>query len=500
MADVSEFILFPKSGFIPSAVSGDAAAIQALPHIQGKEKKQKAHIEIAGKRHPIHVLDSVSETGPKLILMNRHVVEALSGKDVDGNFKIYEQRIYHPAAVGLRTAQAPSAEEPGDGLELEELTFTITDSVTGAPVEGVRILAYLDYANKKGSPPVTTDAQGQGKIVWAKQFPVIQQLWIYPPVTETYWGAYQLNVAAQSETNIAIDPVTPDYVDCVRALFPKPGFDPKSGVVVGVVDTGVDQHSGLNLAGGLNVVSGEEPGDYGSNGDPHGTHVAGLSGAFGALNGTAPGVALRSYRVFGQDKSGATSFDIAKGIYAAVNDKCDVINLSLGVQQNDSIVKKVIEHARSAGALTIAAGDNDYGGALGYPAAYPNCVAVTAMGRLGTIPDGSLPESDITDDLGSDPKNYLAAFTSVGTEVDFIGPGVGAISTVPGNTYGQMSGTSMACPVVSGCMAVLLAKNPDILNAARNGKRASAMEELLTSSTNSLGFMPAQQGSGLPSE
>ncbi len=169
------------------------------------------------------------------------------------------------------------------------------------------------------------------------------------------------------------------------------------------------------------------------------------------------------------------------------------------MDQNDTVLKEAISYAREAGTLVVAAGDNDYGGAVGYPAAYPICIGVSAMGQIGTIPEGSQPESAVTDTRGTDSRNFLAAFTSVGTAVDFIGPGVGAISTIPGNTYGQMSGTSMACPVVAGCAAALLAKDTTVYNAPRNRQRSDSMAALLKTSASSLGFTPGDEGTGLPS-
>jgi subtilisin len=73
------------------------------------------------------------------------------------------------------------------------------------------------------------------------------------------------------------------------------------------------------VAGGLNCVTGEkDPNDFGDNGEGHGTHVGGIIAAKGTpprgFRGLAPGVALRSYRVFGKGTEGASNYDIAKAI------------------------------------------------------------------------------------------------------------------------------------------------------------------------------------------
>jgi subtilisin len=84
--------------------------------------------------------------------------------------------------------------------------------------------------------------------------------------------------------------------------------------------------------------------------------------------------------------------------------------------------------------LIVAAAGNSGPGpnTVGYPAKYPTVVAVSA--------------------IGSD--NVIAGFSSRGPEVEICAPGVNVLSTIPGNQYGTKSGTSMACPHVSGVAAL----------------------------------------------
>lgn len=100
--------------------------------------------------------------------------------------------------------------------------------------------------------------------------------------------------------------------------------------------------------------------------------------------------------------------------------------------------------------------------------------------------------------MGTDPHDFLAAFTNVGHGVRATAPGVGIISCHPGGLYAVEDGTSMAAPVVTGLAARLLGRRPDILGMTRDQMRADAMRTLVYSAAQTLGFEPECVGSGLP--
>jgi subtilisin len=259
-------------------------------------------------------------------------------------------------------------------------------------------------------------------------------------------------------------------------------------------------HPDLDVAGGRNTVPGEKPTDFGDNGGDHGTHVAGIIAACGKAPkgraGVAPAVTLFSYRVFGKKKDEASNFAIAKGIDRAVQDGCDLINLSLGGEDPDVLTSTAVADARSAGSLCIVAAGNDGRQPVNFPGADERAVAVSALGRRKMFPSATTEADDVAAPYGKH-QTFVAKFSNIGLPIDLIGPGVGVISTVPGG-YGVMSGTSMACPAITGFAARLLARNPSILKMKRNQARADAIADLLFQAARTLDLAPRFEGHGLP--
>ena len=226
------------------------------------------------------------------------------------------------------------------------------------------------------------------------------------------------------------------------------------GVKVGIIDTGIDyNHPDLknNFKGGYNVLN-DTNNPVDENG--HGTHVAGTIGANGRIIGVAPGVSLYSIKVFGPSGSTPTSV-IIKGIEWCNENGMNIISMSLGGPIRDPLMEQACNAAYNAGILVVAAAGNSGGKAgdcttntIGYPALYPSVVAVTALQC----------------DAG------LAYFSSRGPKAEITAPGRLVYSTyhkpwgVSSIKYRTLSGTSMACPHVSGAAALVWAANPGLTN------------------------------------
>lgn len=224
-----------------------------------------------------------------------------------------------------------------------------------------------------------------------------------------------------------------------------------SAVLVAVTDTGVDDaHVDLagNIAPGGKDFTGK--GSY-SDGNSHGTHVAGTIGALGNNGLGVAGVCWRArilpVKVLGDDGSGTEAM-IAQGIYYAVDAGARIISMSLGTKSASSVMFEALRRARDRGVLVVASAGNDSNlieAFPNYPASFDleNIISVAAVDANGT----------------------LATFSNFGLSVDIAAPGVKIMSTAPQNAYKQLSGTSMAAPAVSGAAALLWSSQPGMTAA-----------------------------------
>jgi subtilisin family serine protease len=176
----------------------------------------------------------------------------------------------------------------------------------------------------------------------------------------------------------------------------------------------------------------------------HGTHVAGIIGA--QINGIGvagvasnTNVSILPVKVLGGKEGRGTTLTIIKGIQYAEQMGADICNLSLGTTSDDSLLRQTIQDSNMV--FVVAAGNGDSKGVAVnndltpmYPASYgfKNVISVANIQC-----DGSLQTS----------SNYGA------NSVNIAAPGTYIYSTVTGNSYSYMSGTSMAAPMVSGALA-----------------------------------------------
>ncbi len=267
------------------------------------------------------------------------------------------------------------------------------------------------------------------------------------------------------------------------------------GIVIAVVDTGIDPHPDLTkptsrIVGWHDLVNGRSK-PYDDEG--HGTHVAGIIAGNGyqengKYTGIAPEALLVGVKVLDKMGSGPISRVIA-GIQWVVDNKekyrIKAINLSLGAPPEQGYrtdpASKAVNAAWKAGLLVCAAAGNSGPGrwTITTPGISPLIITVGSIDDQGTVPR--------TDDAISD-------FSSRGPTIDFltkpdlVAPGARITSLKPGGGYIESSGTSMATPVVTGAAALLWQKDPDLT--------PDQIKKLLMATAEDRGYNRQIQGAG----
>jgi len=261
------------------------------------------------------------------------------------------------------------------------------------------------------------------------------------------------------------------------------GADQRVDADVAIVDTGIGgttshAHEDLNIAGG-HSCSTSNPNSWG---DPngHGTHVAGIVGALDngiGVVGAAPGVRLWSVRILDSAGNGLISWYVC-GLdwIAAQRDPVDptrplfeAVNMSVakkgtddhncGLTSHDLLHQAICRLVASGVTVVAAAGNNGFSAANLKPASYDEVITVSALADTDGKPGGL--GGPLCYSWGTyDKDDTFADFSNYGGDVDLIAPGKCIWSTLPGNRYGYMSGTSMAAPLVTGAAALFKASRP----------------------------------------
>jgi subtilisin len=139
---------------------------------------------------------------------------------------------------------------------------------------------------------------------------------------------------------------------------------------------------------------------------------------------------------------------------------------------DDRVISRAIEDAADRGVLAIGAAGNDFRRFVAFPARHPDVLSVSAFGCELSLPPRAYDRWTLSRDRASANRDlYFANFSNQGvdgTRVDLTGPGAGVVSTVPGDGYAPMSGTSMACPAATGAIARVLSRQPAILAMPAN--------------------------------
>jgi len=238
-------------------------------------------------------------------------------------------------------------------------------------------------------------------------------------------------------------------------------------VRVAVIDTGIVAHQNLNanLVAGWNFVNGTNDA---TDTDGHGTHIAGIIGGVegniaGSTNivGVNWNVSLIPLKISNTVTGWQTS-RVVSAITWARNQNVPIINFS-GWNFGSADLSSAI--GAYTGLFVCIAGNGN--GTNINPGQSPNYPGSHTFAHQITV--GSL-----------DSNGTIRSTSNVGsTAVHLFAPGGSIWSTIPGNTYGYMSGTSMAAPHVAGVAALLLSVNPTLTPAQM---KAAILDNVDTSS------------------
>lgn len=178
----------------------------------------------------------------------------------------------------------------------------------------------------------------------------------------------------------------------------------------------------------------------------HGTAVAGIIAASPSTDKGALGVAVNASILsvdITDEANGIIQVEhLIEGIEYAIQESVDIINISAGIKEDSEELHEVIQRAYEAGIVVVAAAGNFMEDDILYPARYEEVLAVGAQSRNNEIisPTGNLPKS----------VSYL--------------PGESIVTTGVNGKYIGADGTSVATPIMTGIVALMLEANQTLTN------------------------------------
>jgi subtilisin len=252
------------------------------------------------------------------------------------------------------------------------------------------------------------------------------------------------------------------------------GSDVRVNADIAILDTGIAPHPDLNIFTSVSFIAGQT-----TDGNGHGTHVAGIAAAIDNVDGVvgvAPGARLWAIKVMDNTGAGTTG-TVIQGIdfvtqYAG---QIEVANLSFSGIGYSSALRLAINNSVAKGVVYVVAAGNDSRDVYGpdglqntaddsIPAAYPEVMTISASYDM----DGFASSDDKLANFSNYSRSAVAGnpVISPGAAIDLAAPGVNIVSTHLNNGYATMSGTSMASPHVAGAAALYIAAHSRATTAA----------------------------------
>ena len=291
------------------------------------------------------------------------------------------------------------------------------------------------------------------------------------------WGFHN---TAQSVTGSLVRGVADWDIDAPEAwdaAFGAGSFPSTGGTKVAIIDTGIDRtHVDLlnktqDCASAVALIGVVTNGTC-SDDNLHGTHVAGTVAAHTGngvgVAGTSPNAQFAICKALNAAGAG-TAADVAACIDWSTRTGAKIISMSLGSESGSSAEERAVKNASAAGVLVIAAAGNGYDSAPNYPAYYPEVMSVASFNQAGVISD----------------------FSTCNSDVEIAAPGEDVWSTFPENTYGVISGTSMATPHVAGAAALVMSELGLDASQTRSKLKSTGVSGLSTGGRRECASYPA---------
>ncbi|HUK24865.1 MAG TPA: S8 family serine peptidase [Terriglobales bacterium] len=393
-------------------------------------------------------------------------------------------------------------------------SYKVTINAAGKPLGNIEVMLYLrDPGGSVQTTTVKTDAKGKVSFSLPAGF---QIAFVEPIPYAGFW--IMLAEAPASGATVECLPIAKANSGGSGWWHEAMGVDVSkttrgAGIKVGVIDTGCGPHRNLShvtLAGAF--VDGKVlPSSAARDVAEHGTHTTGIVGArptkAGDYAGMAAGCDLFHARVFKGEgpQDGPTQADIINAIDSLSRDhQCDLINMSLGGGPSSAAEQDAIRDAAERGTLCICSAGND-NGPIEFPGAYPECMAVSAIGKVGWAAPGTFSADNRPREASKmgHENLFLASFSCFGPTLACAAPGVGIVSTVPErkgfpDAYMEMDGTSMASPAACGALAVILSQDATYKTLPRDSSRSKRAALLLAQHCKPFGLPVKFEGRGLP--
>lgn len=353
---------------------------------------------------------------------------------------------------------------PSGAQESSQPVVPITDGEgSGERVAGELVVIFEDEATSAAPTAVAEDADASVK----DSIPDLDaRLFSFPEIKQRADEARQKRALEQAREELEDDPrvQSVSYNGIVRASFQPndpggPLYLQQIGILVmkmqkawdvtlgegskiGVVDGGIQADHPEIIGKVVAQHDFVDDDDIAQDDDGHGTHVAGIAAANTNNNQGIPGICPACKLVISKALNArgyGTEFDVAQGIDYAVQNRVDVVNLSLGGRKDDPVVERAVNRAWDSGVVMVAAAGNRGDNTIEYPAAYPKVISVSSTSQI----------------------NKPSYFSSRGKTIDLAAPGEGIYSAAPIDTYEFRSGTSQATPQVAGVAGLLASQGLD---------------------------------------